>query len=197
MVATVIAAFLAFVSTNLDDLFLLLVLCGQRQGFRTVLIGQYIGFGAIILTSVVVSVGASFLRPEWVGFFGLAPFAIGVNGLPYRRRRDEHTRPLGNTVGVLSIAIVTFSNGGDNIAVYAPLFAGRAPVHVATMISVFLVMVPIWCWLALRLARLPLVATRLDRWGQWIAPLVLMGLGIYLFVDAGGLALVTSRAPPR
>lgn len=194
VVASFVAAVLAFVSTNIDDLFLLLVLCGQKQRFRTILLAQYLGFGAIILVSAVVSAGAAFLPPEWIGFFGLAPFAIGVRGLlSLRRRRDASPHSLGTRVGLVSIATLTFANGGDNIAVYAPLFAGRAPAHVAIMVVVLVLMVAVWCWLALRLARLPLVAATLDRWGHWIAPVVLLGLGVYIFVDAGAAAYLLGR----
>jgi cadmium resistance protein CadD (predicted permease) len=186
MVASFIAALLAFVSTNIDDLFLLLLLYGQERRPGAVRLGQYLGFGAILVASVVVSAGAALLRPEWLGFFGLAPFAVGVKALfPMGPRREERARRPGRAGGFLPIATVTFANGGDNIAVYAPLFVGRPPAHLAVMIFVFLLMVPLWGWLALRLSRLPVVATALDRWGHWAAPVVLMGLGVYIFVGSG------------
>ena len=197
MLASVVVALLAFASTNVDDLFLLLLLCDRGERFRTVVLGQYIGFAVILAVSVVASVGATFLRPEWVGFLGLAPFALGVKALMSLRHPNEAPHLARKSWGLLAIATITVANGGDNIAVYAPLLAGRSAVHVAVMILVFVAMIPLWCWLALRLVRLAVDAAALARWGHWIAPVVLVGLGVYVFVDAGTAAYVLARVRDR
>lgn len=193
LASVVVAALLAFAATNVDDLVLLLLLCDRGERFRTVVLGQYVGFAVIVAVSVVASAGATFLRPEWVGFLGLAPFALGVKALVSLRHQSEAPRLAEKTWGLLSIATITVANGGDNIAVYAPLLAGRSAAHVATVIIVFAAMIPLWCWLALRLVRLAVIAAALARWGHWIAPAVLVGLGIYIFVDAGTATYVLAR----
>src|SRR5262249_34131962 len=158
---------------------------------RTVVLGQYLGFGAIVLVSLIVSVGALALRPEWVGLLGLAPFAIGIKGLvALRGRRSEAATDIGEAIGVLPIAAITLCNGGDNIAVYAPLFARRAWTDIALMLAVFAIMVSVWCGVAYRLVRLPGVSSALNRWGHWIAPLVLLGLGVYIFIAHDTAAFV-------
>lgn len=187
----VLAATLAFVSTNVDDLFVLLVLHGQRMRPASIVVGQYVGFGAIVAVSLVVAAGALLLRPEWVGFLGLAPIAVGVKMLLAARGRDrEPARPASAARGALAVAAVTFANGGDNVAVYVPLFARRGWGETAAILAVFAVMVGVWCLLAGRLARMPLVAPVLDRWGHRIAPMVLMALGVYLFVSEGAVACI-------
>lgn len=193
LISGLVAALLAFASTNIDDLFVLLVLFGQGRRPRTVVVGQYLGFGAIVLVSLVVSAGALALRPEWVGFLGLAPFAIGIKGLvALRGRSSEAATDVAKAIGVLPIAAITFANGGDNIAVYAPLFARRAWTDVALVLAVFAVMVAVWCGVARRLVRLPGVSSTLNRWGHWIAPLVLLllGLGAYIFLAHDTAAFV-------
>jgi cadmium resistance protein CadD (predicted permease) len=193
MLRLVLASLLAFASTNIDDLFVLLVLFAQGRRARTVVAGQYLGFAAIVLTSLVVSAGALLLRPEWVGLLGIAPFAIGVKGLvALRHRRDRDDEQPSLEIGIWPIAAVTFANGGDNIAVYAPLFARRTWLDLAAMLTVFAMMVAVWCAAAHRLVRLPAVATVLERWGHWIAPFVLCGLGIYIFVSEGAATYVLS-----
>ena len=193
MVAVLVTALLAFASTNVDDMFVLLVLYGQGRRPAMVALGQYLGFGAIVVVSLVVSAGALLLPPQWAGFLGVAPAAIGVKGLlSLRRRASEPTAPAG-AKGVLAVAAVTFANGGDNVAVYGPLFARRSWTELALMLMVFAVLLAAWCATAYRLTRFPWVASAFGRWGHWIAPFVLIGLGIYLFVDAGAAAYVLDR----
>jgi cadmium resistance protein CadD (predicted permease) len=139
---TFVTAFLAFVATNIDDLFVLLVLYAFGGRPRTVVVGQYVGFAAIVLVSLVISAGALLLRPEWVGFFGLAPIVIGIKALLEVRARDRKSSvPTAMAMGVWPIAAVTFANGGDNIAVYVPLFARRAWIDVTIMLVLFGMMV--------------------------------------------------------
>ena len=186
MTTTVAAALLAFVSTNVDDLFLLLLLFAQRRRSSAVVLGQYAGVGAIVILSLVVSSGARFMRPEWVGFLGVAPIAIGLKGFwSLRARRRDSAAPAVVGLGVVPIATVTFASGGDNIAVYAPLFAGQRWSSLVTTLLVFALMVAVWCFLAHRLVRLPALSSRLDRLGHAVAPLVLVGLGLWVFATAG------------
>lgn len=186
MVAVIVAAFLAFVSTNLDDVFVLLILFGQGRRPGAVVLGQYVGFGVLVLLSLLVSAGALLLPRDWVGFLGLAPLAIGIKALGSLRSRGpkgpEHQQ-IG--IGVLLVAAATLANGGDNIAVYVPLFAMRTWTEILAMVAVFGVMVGVSCGIGYGLVRLPVVSTLLDRSGHWIAPFVLIALGIYVFVDAG------------
>jgi cadmium resistance protein CadD (predicted permease) len=189
MLATTLAALMAFVSTNIDDLFVLLFLCAQGRRARTVILGQYVGFSALVIVSLAVSAGALLLRREWVGFLGLAPFAIGIKGLLAMGGRDrQEPKPAEMAIGIGSIAAVTFANGGDNIAVYAPLFARRSGTELAITLGVFGLMLAVWCALAYRLVRLPGVSSALDRWGHWLAPFVLLVLGVYIFVGEGTAA---------
>jgi cadmium resistance protein CadD (predicted permease) len=180
----VLAAFLAFVATNIDDLFLLVLIYGQSRN-RDVVVGQYVGFVAITAASWVVSRGALLLPREWVGLLGVAPVAIGFKGLISLRRREHNGPHAPAKMGVWSIALVTIGSGGDNVAVCVPLFARRSGPELATILVVFAVMIPVWCFAAARLTRLPGLASALDRWGQWLAPLVLVALGIYIFIAEG------------
>jgi cadmium resistance protein CadD (predicted permease) len=192
MVAVVLAAILAFAATNIDDLFVLLVLFGQRRHAATVMLGQYLGFAAIIVVSVLVSVGAMLVRPEWIGFAGLAPLAIGIRGLVAvrGRGRDRVATPTISVTGALPIAAVTFANGGDNIAVYGPLLARRPFDEAALTIGVFGLLVGVWCAAAYWLVRLPIALSALERWGHRLAPFVLIGLSVYIFVGAGTAAVI-------
>jgi cadmium resistance protein CadD (predicted permease) len=88
-------------------------------------------------------------------------------------------------LSVLTVAAVTFSNGGDNIRIYTPLFAKYNSAGEVVFISViFLVMTVGWCAIAYYLVGHPLIAKRLHQTGHVIFPSVLIGLGIYILIDA-------------
>lgn len=122
---------LAFATTNVDDLFLLLGFFSEFESLpRHVLIGQYIGMRAIIATSLALSL-LSFVTPlSWIGLIGLLPVAIGVTKIitgtwaSLARPESELPNCVPPSSGtVLEVAIVTASLGGDNVTVYAPLLA--------------------------------------------------------------------------
>ena len=71
-----------FVATNIDDIIVLSLFyargAGQRGTTRKILLGQYLGFGGILLAAVVISLGArSFLPEDALPYFGLIPLALG------------------------------------------------------------------------------------------------------------------------
>jgi cadmium resistance protein CadD (predicted permease) len=193
VLALVSAAVVAFVATNVDDLFLLLLFFGEGRRLREIVLGQYLGFAAIVAASLLVAAGSFLFRPSFVGFLGVAPLAIGLKELLFASREKDDEAPRARAGGVVEMAIVTFASGGDNIAVYAPLFARRPLPSIGAIVAVFVVMVPLWCAGARALVRLPAVAAALDRWGKRLAPFVLVALGVYVFVAEGALAYVLAR----
>ena len=80
---------------------------------------------------------------------------------------------------------MTVANGGDNIAVYAPLFASISTLaEVITLVSIFLGVTAVWCTLAYYLVKHRIIASRLSRVGHIVLPVVLIGLGIYILAEA-------------
>lgn len=184
MLAVLVTSALAFAATNVDDFFALLLLYAAGGSPRVVVIGQYIGFAAILAASFAISLGAMVIPTTWVGLFGAVPLGLGVRGLVRGRDVNAETNALPVRLSVSAVASITFANGGDNVGVYAPLLAGR-PVHqLTTIFATFGLLLGIWCGLALRVGRVPHVARVLDRWGHRAAPWILMGLGVYVFVHA-------------
>jgi len=90
----------------------------------------------------------------------------------------------------LGVASITVANGGDNIAVYAPLFATIGFEGFATTLIVFGVLVAVWC-LAGRLIGSHRGVVRVVDWaGEYAIPVVLMALGVYIVVKPGVLDLI-------
>jgi len=89
-----------------------------------------------------------------------------------------------------SVAIITFANGGDNIGIYTPLFASSDAADLIVILSVFLILVAVWCFIGYRLMRQPSVAQLLSNYGHIVVSIVLIGLGIYIILENKTLSLL-------
>lgn len=190
----------AFVATNLDDILILLLFFSQINALfrrRHIVAGQYLGFAALVLACLPGFFGGLLFPRPWVGLLGLVPIAIGINRLFYQQEEDENLlveappdhmkRPWYAgfmSPQAYSVAAVTFANGGDNIGIYAPLFANSAWEELLIILGVFFSLVGVWCYTAFQLTRLPMLAEVLTRYGSQLIPFVLIGLGVLILIDS-------------
>jgi cadmium resistance protein CadD (predicted permease) len=86
-------------------------------------------------------------------------------------------------------AAVSLANGGDNIAVYAPVFAVSRPVVQLVYLVVFLALVGVWCVTGRLVSTRPVVARVMARWGHVLLPLVLIGLGLNILMEGDAFGL--------
>lgn len=188
-----------FVATNIDDIIVLSLFyargAGQRGTTRKILLGQYLGFGGILLAAVVISLGArSFLPEDALPYFGLIPLALGLYAAwrAWRNRGDDdddEAKVADKQVGVLTVAAVTFANGGDNIGVYVPVFATASTTAIIAYCIVFLALVGLLVLAAKYVATRRPIAEILERWEHILFPLVLIGLGIVILLEGGAFGL--------
>ncbi|MEH2321101.1 cadmium resistance transporter [Nostoc sp.] len=203
---------IAFIATNIDDIIMLLIFFSQvNVNFRPrhILLGQYLGFTAIIIASLPGFFGGLVVQREWIGLLGLLPIVIGLQQLIYRKEETTTVQTVSSdfsqstpTNPVLSfilsvlhpqtykVAAVTIANGGDNISVYIPLFAGHDLTSLGVILSIFFVMVGVWCAIAYFLSRQPTIAYILSRYGQAVVPFVLIGLGLFIMYERGTFTLL-------
>jgi cadmium resistance protein CadD (predicted permease) len=167
-----------FAATNVDDLVLLALFFSQAKASRVV-IGQFLGFAAILAVSVAGALGAGLLPDGFVRWLGVVPLLLGVRAA--LRREDD--KPVAVT-GIFAVAGVCFANGGDNIGVYVPAFAATGPSGLFGYVVVFLIGVAVWCVLGHFLATRPVICRALTRWGHIVLPVVLIGLGVLILTGA-------------
>ena len=156
---------------------------------RQVVFGQYLGIGALVAISALGVFLALVIPSNIIGLMGLLPVAIGIKKLFELRKKDDEVPKEAlqkkASLAFLAVAAVTFANGGDNIGVYVPLFAGNNEVGEITMlVAVFMAMTAVWCATAYYLVNHPLVAMRIRRTGHKILPFVLIGLGTYILAES-------------
>ena len=69
----------AFVSTNIDDLFILMIFFATpRFPSYQIVLGQYIGMGSLMGASLSGSLITLILPRNLIGLIGLFPIAIGI-----------------------------------------------------------------------------------------------------------------------
>ena len=189
-------SFLAFLSTNIDDIFLLVVFYLDRK-FKEmeIVIGQLMGIMSLTAVSLALSFLGLLIDKIYIGLFGLVPVYLGLRALWNLRNRSYPTPPvLAEAVkmrssNMLAVAAVTFANGGDNIAIYVPLFATLAWWEKLTMVIIFLLMTLLWCLAAKYLAKHPYLARAVNRYGHILTPFVLILLGIYILYENQSIKL--------
>lgn len=172
-----------FVATNIDDIFILLALFADpRLRPRQIVAGQLLGMTAISAASVLGTALAVALASEYVGLLGLAPLCIGISQLVRRRGGDDGDQaPDVQSAGkILAVASITIANGGDNIAIYVPVFATQSRAHQLLLSASFLLMTAVWCWLGHALVRHPKLGAPIRRYAAPATPYVLIALGLYI-----------------
>lgn len=190
----ILTSFLAFVSTNIDDIFILMLFFGTKK-FRdsTIIIGQYTGIGALVAISLAGSLIGNFIDQRYIGLLGLFPIYLAVKafiGMLKKDDIDERPNVEARSSGILSIAGVTIANGGDNIGVYVPLLTTMSLSEKLEMLIIFGVMTYLWCMLGKFLSSRPLVARQIDKYGHIIMPVVLLLLGVFILYESGSITLI-------
>jgi cadmium resistance protein CadD (predicted permease) len=186
-----------FAVTNIDDLVLLAVLFGpviSRTRALRLVAGWYAGYLPVLAAAVVIGALGSRLLPENVlPLLGVLPLVLGLRaawtawleraGRDVASPSDDEVRWSASGPGMGTAAAVSLSNGGDNIAVYAPVFAVSRPVAQLVYLVVFLGLVGVWCAAGRLVSTRSVVARAMARWGHVVLPVVLIGLGLNILME--------------
>ena len=188
-----------FAVTNIDDIVILALFFAQGAGHRgatsRIILGQYLGFTAILAVATAAAFGATFLPAPVIPYLGLLPLALGIkaawqawrNHVNGENADDEQAKAGGPRA--LEVAAVTFANGGDNIGVYVPVLATAGLGGMSVYAIVFLVLVAVWCLAGRFFATRPVIAKALSRWGHLLLPIVLIALGLLILIQGGAFGL--------
>jgi cadmium resistance protein CadD (predicted permease) len=209
--SALVTGIVAFAVTNLDDIFILMAWYSRLDtSFRKrhVILGQFLGFGALAFLSIIISLGAMIFPREWLGVIGILPVWLGVKALydiwknkgvgdeeseaeetveeaGQRSSNIPHWLSVVLSPHVFKVAMLTFANGGDNIGVYVPLFAKGNIADMIVILIVFFLLVGFWCYISFKLVRHHSIAKVLDKFGHILVPFILIALGIYIFFSSG------------
>ena len=197
---TLLASIIAFVVTNLDDIFILILFFSDRKFIsRNIIAGQFLGIGTLIFLSFLGSFIGLVIDLKYVGLLGLVPIYMGLKSFIalWTRGESEEEIPINlnsensgsHFKQIVSVASVTVANGGDNISIYLPLYATFSYSGKVTMTLVFLVMTAVWCFIASHLSNYPIIKLSLERYGHIVTPFVFILLGIYIMYESNSFDL--------
>jgi len=196
-VELILASIIAFASTNIDDIFLLMLFFGNKQlKAREIFIGQLLGIAVLIAISLIVSLIGLVVDNAYIGLLGFLPIYLGLKGIirlfteqPIKDEKEEDV-PKNKSNHVFAVSAVTIANGGDNIGIYVPLFATLLWPQKLIMVGIFLLMTILWCILAKYFTKHPLIANAIDRYGHTVTPFILVLLGVYILYESKTISLI-------
>jgi cadmium resistance protein CadD (predicted permease) len=184
-----------FIATNLDDIFILMSFFAMSKDGIKLIFGQYLGF-LIILGISLACYQFKFVLPlHYLAVLGLFPIIIGIKyfwnfrkNIFTERMLEKNFGPTGTQRGaalngvntILPVAMTTIANGGDNLAVYIPLFMTMDNFELSITVLTFMVMVGVWCVLAYKMVNNRIFGEKLKIYGHLIFPavLIIIGFGI-------------------
>lgn len=181
-------AVIAFVSTNIDNIFVLMILYAQLQNkirLIQVIAGQYFGIGILVAVSILGALGTQLFPSQYIRLLGFLPLLLGIKSLiNYRQKKnDEESKPEAQKqISFISVALLTVANGADNIGVYIPIFNSYSSADFAITLLIFWGMNALWCYLGLALANYPYIKKKIVKYQHILVPVVLIVLGISILV---------------
>jgi cadmium resistance protein CadD (predicted permease) len=180
----IIQGTIAFAATNIDDIFILaFFFAGGRYSSSEISAGQYAGFIALVVISLAGSISGAFIPQEYIGLLGVVPAFIGIKQIWthfYGKNKEESRDVKLSGKGILTVASVTFANGGDNIGIYLPLFAGMKLPEVVFTVIIFMSLVPVLLAGGYYITKHPHISKPLKKYSHIISPAVFILLGLYI-----------------
>lgn len=219
MINIVLTAFISFVSTNIDDIFVLMLFFSQINNDiknQHIVIGQYLGIGALITLSIIGALGVSVIPHDYVGLLGLAPIYLGIksyidnkkeskaeeNPIQHESQNDENNKIIETTQNIISfiknlinpnivkVFSVTFANGADNIGVYVPLFTNMSLNEILITIIIFIILIGFWCFIGLKLSEHHFIQKNIEMYSHIFVPIIFIGLGIFILIKSGTASFI-------
>jgi cadmium resistance protein CadD (predicted permease) len=197
----------AFAGTNLDNCVVTtaMVAGAPLERAHRIATGQVIGFCVLVAVAAAAAALLFEFSAAVVGLLGLVPLAIGLRGLiglrsGHANSRNEFASASSGGTGVrapgriaqravgrglIAAALVTIAAGGDNLAVYIPLFRVGGGTRVAAVAGVFVLGEVAVTLLVLWAGRHPRARSVMDRAGSVAVPVLLCIIGILVMVQAG------------
>ena len=139
--------------------------------------GTYAAIAILYGASVALSLVSLVVPGRTLALLGLVPLFLGLREL-FQPGEEAQVVPKGR--GILAVAGINIAAGGDNVGVYAPLFATSPAQAIAVYGAVFAVLTGAMLWAAQRLVTHPALGAPVRRYGPRLVPWVLIALGIWI-----------------
>jgi cadmium resistance protein CadD (predicted permease) len=184
----------AFAGTNIDNaaVTVAMIAAAPAQRAKRIALGQVIGFVLLVIGAIGMAVLLFEIPTRIIGLFGLVPLILGLRGLLLLRHAEGRSRVASRAIGsgVVAATVITIGAGGDNLAVYIPLFRVAGFAGTAVSLLVFAVGEVLLTLFVLRAGRHPRVRHAVTAIGVFAAPILYCAIGILVLVEAGTLSFL-------
>jgi len=181
----------AFAGTNIDNavVTVAMVATAPPERARRIATGQVLGFVVLVLGAIAMTLVLFEIPTSVIGLLGLVPLALGIRGLIGLRRAEGRQRLAKRAVGsgVMAATLITIGAGGDNLAVYIPLFRVARVRGTIGALLVFAAGEVLLTLFILRAGRHRRVRAIVSATGVVAAPLLYCVIGILVLFEAGTL----------
>jgi cadmium resistance protein CadD (predicted permease) len=180
----------AFIGTNLDNL-VLLVAFYSRYGQHPDMVSGGYSSGMLIIgaTSYIIGVTGGFIPVNYLGFLGLIPMLMGLRALLQLFRRSQDGDPdcaaiEDNRRAVFITVLATqLSNGADSIITFSVLMAESTSASDYLIVLTFVAMIAVFSRLAMFSLKHRKLSDVLEKYGPYVTPFILIGVGLYIFAN--------------
>ncbi|NVO55187.1 hypothetical protein HW561_05220 [Rhodobacteraceae bacterium B1Z28] len=177
-----VSAGVALISTNLDNLAVLLGLMIAMEQRRAI-VGFAIAQVIVLALAIAVANGLSQSGiSSWIGYLGVVPLVLGLRGV-WLQITATKTQEMSSKSAAASVVVLFLSLSIDSFAVITPLLAdSTAAFRLAAVLGAGIagaVLVIIAIWGAPRAKSLGPRIARMDR----IAPYIMICVGLYILLN--------------
>lgn len=180
LVAPLVVASLAYLGTMADNFVAFSAQLALTDGdrHRRAAVGQVTAVVAMVLVALAVGRSLHAIPLGWFGLLALAPFSFAVHAWRTRAAPRAARRR-----GGLTTFLVTLSIGGDNVAVWTPLFRAGGLGHVTAVAASFAFWEILFLASSRALARHPRVVDWSVRHAPRALPAIYAALGLLVLVE--------------
>jgi cadmium resistance protein CadD (predicted permease) len=179
----------AFAGTNIDNavVTVAMVATAPPERARRIATGQVLGFAVLVVCAIAMGLILFEIPTRVIGLLGLVPLALGIRGLIGLRHAEgrAHLAKRAFGGGVIAATLITIGAGGDNLAVYIPLFRVARLRGTLGALLVFALGEALLTLFILRAGRHPRVRAISTAIGVVAAPVLYCAIGILVLIEAG------------
>ncbi len=190
IILAISVSFVAFLSTSIDNLFLLVTLSlHSKYGTNKVRAGYLLAIVLMLIICLVLAQSAQLMPEKLIPYIGLVPLGIGLYELYQLIINKEDSSSFaheGLEAGkgtVWAIAIIMLTHSWDSIGVLAPLFADTKttllPWMAASVVTTGILLILTGQWAVSH----PRVRQILAKIAPKILPFLLIGVGLYILTN--------------
>ncbi len=185
----------AFIGTNIDNglVAMAMVAGAPAERARRIALGQVVGFVVLVGVAAAASAVLFEFSARTVGLLGLVPLVLGIRGLVLLRHAEGRAgaaarRAVGS--GFVAASLVTIAAGGDNLAVYIPLFRVGGVTNIGATAIAFSAGELLLTIFILQVGRQPHLRQVTARLGAIAVPILMCAVGMLVLIQAGTFSIV-------